>query len=99
MQRRLEASEHRGQGAGGAWISGKLADGGSRLHEIATAVVELVVGRPRGRATRRPWGAWPEGWSALGSNAMRLLPADAPDAHPIVLAGVGGWSAARLHMQ
>ena len=49
MQRRLEASEHRGKGPGGAWISGKLTDGGSGLHEIATAVVELVVGRPRGR--------------------------------------------------
>jgi hypothetical protein len=28
-----------------------------------------------------------------------LLPADALDAHPIMLAGFGGWSAARLHMQ
>ena len=46
MQRRLEASEHRGHGPGGARIRGKPADRGSSLHEIAAAVVELVVRRP-----------------------------------------------------
>ena len=49
MQRRLKASEHRGHGTGGAWIRCKPTDGCGSLHEIATAVVELVVGRPRGR--------------------------------------------------
>jgi hypothetical protein len=28
-----------------------------------------------------------------------LLPADALDAHPILVAELDGWSAARLHMQ